>query len=133
MGKSELILDNKIEIFKQKLGSTHTTESRYFAQVNERESSKEKNAVLRFLPIISPRFIISQENSQRKMWDIFTLSLSVFNVWMIPFQMSFGPMIDMFYISLYLDGIIDVIFLFDTIVMFFTSYMTKDGKEIYDS
>jgi hypothetical protein len=67
------------------------------------------------------------------MWDIFTLVLSVFNVWMIPFEMSFGPMIDMYYVSLYLDSIIDVIFLVDTIVMFYTSFVTKEGKEIFDS
>ena len=42
-------------------------------------------------------------------------------------------MIDMYYISLYLDAVIDIIFLIDTIAMFFTSYATKDGQFIYNS
>lgn len=47
--------------------------------------------------------------------------------------MSFGPMTNAYYVVLYLDSFIDIVFLIDTIVMFFTSFIKKDGSEVIDS
>lgn len=67
------------------------------------------------------------------MWEIFTVSISIYNVVMIPLEISFGPNLLLYELAFIFDQFIDIVFLFDLIIMFFTSYVDQIGAEITDS
>lgn len=56
--------------------------------------------------------------------------LFVLNVTQIPLTMSFGKFINFYTLSVILDDTIDIIFLFDIIVMFFSISTDKRGEKI---
>lgn len=74
--------------------------------------------------------MIDEENPYRKMWDLFTVCLSVINVTLIPFTMSFGKFADNHQLINAIEEIIDLMFLIDILVMFFTTTTNKHGHRI---
>lgn len=58
--------------------------------------------------------------------------MSIYNAFEIPFEFSFGISYDFMFICWLIDYTLDCIFLFDSILMFFTSYLDNRGSEIRD-
>jgi hypothetical protein len=77
-------------------------------------------------------FIISYKNPYRQAWDGFVLFLSVWNSIYVPIEISFSEEAWVSKLS-EIDIIIDGVFIFDILVMFFTSYQDTQGREIKDN
>lgn len=56
--------------------------------------------------------------------------LSIYNALMIPHQFSFALPFEFLRINSYLDLTIDILFLLDNLLMFFTSFQNQHGTEI---
>jgi len=76
--------------------------------------------------------IISFRNPVRLAWDVIPMSLSVYNAMIIPFDFSFGLPIFFLDINYKIDIVLDVLFLLDNVLMFFTSFVNKYGIEVFD-
>ena len=68
----------------------------------------------------------------KNMWDVTVLVLAVWNAFVIPFDIAFTIDRNDTWVKL-LDLGVDIVFLIDIILMFFTSYVNKFGKEIKNS
>ena len=72
---------------------------------------------------MNEKYIISYKNYYRGIWDGFVLVLSVWNAFFIPLDISFKEELGQFFELIHnLELFIDLCFVIDIIVMFFTSY-----------
>lgn len=76
--------------------------------------------------------IISHKNVFKEVWDVFIIVLAIYNSMVIPLEMSFDLPIFQSLSYQIVDNLLDLIFLADIILTFFTSYISKKGKEIKD-
>ena len=81
---------------------------------------------------VPPQFIISYKNQVKKWWDILVLVLAVWNAFFMPFDYAFVIPDTVVFVRTF-DLLVDVIFCFDIILMFLTTYLSKDGQEISDN
>lgn len=58
--------------------------------------------------------------------------LSAYNALMIPIDFSIGMHYEFLQMNLYIDMVLDIMFLIDNILMFFTSFQNSKGQEITD-
>lgn len=56
--------------------------------------------------------------------------LSLYNALIIPFDISFGVPFSLMQFNSFADLVLDVVFLIDNILMFFTSYFNQFGIEV---
>lgn len=75
----------------------------------------------------------SYKSSFKKNWDMFIVFLAIYNSLMIPFDQAFKPPFLSYIGFIIFDNIVDLLFVFDVILMFFTSVLTDSGSESYDS
>lgn len=66
--------------------------------------------------------IISYKTQSRRYWDLIPMTLSVYNALIIPFEISFGLVLIQTEVIDRIDLFIDIIFIIDLVLMFFTSY-----------
>lgn len=79
---------------------------------------------------IKKKLIISFKSRVKRAWDILTLALSIFNAFMIPYELSYGSFLNLDIIIERLDLMIDIVFFIDFILMFFTTQQDNRGYEI---
>lgn len=77
--------------------------------------------------------MISFKSVSKDRWDKFILILAIQNSFIIPIDLAFGPEFTKGFKFKVFDGIVDILFLVDMILMFMTSYQDSRGKEIKDS
>ena len=79
-----------------------------------------------------PYLIVSCKNLIRQRWDLIPMVLSVYNAFLIPFDISFG--LPDFYLSAdrNIEIALDILFFIDNSLMFFTSFINKYGVEVVD-
>ena len=65
-------------------------------------------------------------------WDIFVMILAIYNSVTIPVHLAYGDELTIFNIP-FLDKFAEIVFIFDMLVTFFTSYIDKNGKVILNS
>ena len=82
---------------------------------------------------IPQKYIIDYTNSRKRKFDVVILFMAVFNSFVIPIEISFNPkeLEHPAYVSV--AAIIDLFFILDIVLMFFTSYQDKKGKQIKNS
>lgn len=66
------------------------------------------------------------------MWDVVPMILSCYNAIMIPLYFSFGLDYEMQMFNLKFDFALDILFIVDNILMFFTSFENRQGQEVKD-
>ena len=77
--------------------------------------------------------MIKGNGSCKKNWNLFVITLAVYNSVSIPLQLSFAPIFFENATGKLLDSTIDLIFLIDVIGNFRTTYLDiENGKEILD-
>lgn len=77
--------------------------------------------------------IVSCRHPLRQAWDLIPMVLSIYNAFMIPFVMSFSLPLNLMETITDIELFLDFLFLFDNLLMFFTSFINKHGVEIKDS
>ena len=77
--------------------------------------------------------MISFKSVSKDRWDKIILILAIQNSFIIPIDLAFGPEFTNGFKFQVFDGIVDILFLVDMILMFMTSYQDSRGKEIKDS
>jgi len=82
---------------------------------------------------IPKKWVISYRSELKKKWDIAIIFLAIFNSFEIPVQQSFNPLFFQGFFFLVGDTIIDLCFVADITVMFFTSTLDKRGRESKNS
>ena len=75
---------------------------------------------------------MSYDSHFKAIWDIFVLILAIYNSFIVPFEFAFISKHERAEENV-LDIIIDVIFFVDLILSFFTSAITRQGIETFDS
>ena len=81
---------------------------------------------------IPRRYMISYKSKNKNRWDLLILLFAVYNSLMIPFEQAFKSEYFENAIVKALDNIIDIVFIFDLLLMFCTSVINKKGFESYD-
>lgn len=67
--------------------------------------------------------ITSCKNNTRLRWDMFIMILSVYNAFLIPFQISFGIADIYLNANNFMENALDIFFLVDNVLMFLTTYI----------
>lgn len=81
---------------------------------------------------MSKKCIVSYKNPIRSSWDAVPMLLSVYNALIIPFEFSFALPYEFLKINQQIDICLDILFLIDNLLMFFTSFQSKYGYEVFD-
>lgn len=79
---------------------------------------------------ISSNWLISFKSTYKVVWDYLVLILAIYNSLMIPFEQAFPNDYTKSTFSEYLDMAIDIVFVIDIGLMFFTTRLNKKGKEV---
>jgi hypothetical protein len=74
--------------------------------------------------------LISRQNYYRKRWDIIPIICSIYNAILIPYEFSFGALITNVVLKEVIDSMIDILFVLDMYLSFFTTAQHKKGYEI---
>lgn len=69
-----------------------------------------------------PEYMVSFNETYRHRWDVFVIILTIYNCFYIPFEISFEPLV--IWVIEVINSLIDLIFYFDIILQFRTTYMT---------
>lgn len=102
----------------------------YYGEENQKP--RKKSSLWKILSLKGDRFLISLKSERKQRWDYFVLVLALYNSFTIPLEQAYSPNFLKSSFSSMLDVLIDVLFLVDIILMFFTSYINKRGKETFD-
>lgn len=65
-------------------------------------------------------------------WDIFVMCLAILNSFMIPFEQAFKPEYDKTIVKYVIDLMVDMVFLVDIIISFFTSFRDNKFQEVFE-
>lgn len=82
---------------------------------------------------VNKKWIVSYRSFNKKVWDIGVLVLAVINGLLVPYEQSYRPeFVESPWFKI-LDLVIDLVFVADIILMFFTSILVvKTGQESFD-
>jgi hypothetical protein len=78
------------------------------------------------------RAVVSYRNNLRTLWEWIPIMLSIYNAILIPLEISFAVSYDFLQLNEKVNMVLDVLFLVDNILMFFTSYLDELGEEVWD-
>lgn len=92
--------------------------------------NNSKSCMFKFCKKMPKKWIISFKNKRRSQWDMIPMLLSIYNAFMIPYQIGIGLPMEFISINTFIDLFLDILFLIDNSLMFFTSFMTKHGVEV---
>lgn len=73
--------------------------------------------------ILENRYIVRDTVTGKKVWDIFIISLAIYNCFSIPFILAFRPQYSKNIANEVIENLIDITFFFDLIVNFCTTYI----------
>ena len=76
--------------------------------------------------------VFSFKNEYKELWDRYMMLLAVFNSLYLPFEMAKFQASDHTKFQTALDYFVDLCFLLDLVLMFFSSYKNKLGIEIWE-
>ena len=79
------------------------------------------------------KYIISFRNHQKEQWDKFILLMAIQNSFMVPIDLAFSPSLMAHPLYNIFDFLVDICFVVDIIMQFFTSFMNRMGAEVFDS
>lgn len=97
----------------------------------EKKKNRSFNAMKCFGRI--PKWmIISYKTRAKQTWNLVPMVLSTYNALIIPIEMSFGLPYEFLQLNTYIDIIVDLLFVLDNILVFFTSYQDRRGLEVKD-
>ena len=82
---------------------------------------------------VPSKYIISYKSDSKNNWDYFILVCAIYNSFQIPLSQAYNPYIFKRPAFTALDYIIDIAFLTDIILGFFTTVPDQRGKESWDS
>ena len=82
---------------------------------------------------IPKEYIISFKTKMKKRWDVMIMVLAIYNSFIIPYDIVFKPYFRDYWSFIGINYFIDIIFIFDLIVGFFTSFINNKGIESFDS
>ena len=82
--------------------------------------------------MVPKKKMISYKSLNKRIWDMVVLFLAVINGLLVPFEQSFRPEFVHTPLFIILDFGIDLVFVADIILMFYTSILTKKGQETFD-
>ena len=77
--------------------------------------------------------MISMKSKFKRSWDVFIIVCAIYNSFMVPFDFAFKSETEKNNHTPIADMVIDVLFFVDILLMFFTSTISRDGFETYDS
>jgi hypothetical protein len=92
----------------------------------------KKSLIVKIFGTIPKKFMVSYKNPMLKVWTLIPLLLAVYNAFVIPLKIGFGLSLQFLLINDKIDIVIDVFFIADNILKFFTSFQSKKGREIID-
>ena len=81
---------------------------------------------------ISKKWFIRYSSELLFKWDMFVIVLAIWNAIYIPFSIAFEPAVASNPVSVGFNFLIDFLFLIDIIVNFRTTFIDKEGIEVYD-
>ena len=82
---------------------------------------------------IPKKWIIPYKSKNKRYWDLGILALAIYKSFSVPMEQCFKPIEQIPMIMDILDFVIDLLWLADIIVGFFTTVVDKRGKESFDS
>ena len=77
-------------------------------------------------------FYISFRNKRKKQWNTFIIFLAIINGILVPLNISFEPPFIQTNLFKIINAIIDIFFVIDCILQFYTSFQNKYGEEVKD-
>ena len=102
-------------------------------EFKQQEHHHNKIKFCQFVYKIPKKYIISHKNETKEVWDFFILVLAVYNSFLVPYQFSFKP----YFLQSSADRLftlaVDLIFLSDLILGFFTTFQNNKGEEEFNS
>jgi hypothetical protein len=82
---------------------------------------------------VRPKYIFRLTDPGRVKWDLFVMSLAIWNCFSIPFVIAFKPKEADHPAMVTFDSLIDFLFIIDILICFRTSYLhASTGEEIMD-
>ena len=103
------------------------------AEKEEQLIDEEVDVVTKQESKIPEKYIVSYKNKTKLKWDYFVLVLAIWNAIVIPFDQAFEPYALREGSIVLLNFTIDLVFLVDIILGFFTSVIDSYGRETLDS
>ena len=98
----------------------------FYSKDMQKQRTLRKQSKLKNCCQLMPKWaIISYKNPLRSYWDFIPMALSAYNAFMIPVSFSFNLSFEFLQINDTIDSVLDYLFLFDNILMFFTSCQNK--------
>ena len=82
---------------------------------------------------IPVKYIISYKDIRKKRWNIFIMSLAIWNGFFIPFDFAFKPAFAEHWAVVMLTLFVDICFVTDLVLGFFTTFLDNRGLECFDS
>lgn len=81
-----------------------------------------------------PKWIIRESGKIRFYWDLVVISFAIYTSILTPFLLAFSPSWGENVAFIFIDWVINIVFIIDIGINFRTTYInTKTGKEIWDS
>ena len=84
---------------------------------------KEKKSILDFR--IPKKYIISYKDHRKTKWDVLIMALAIYSGFIIPLDFGFSPYFLQEPLGQFLNILIDILFLADLIIGFFTNFINK--------
>ena len=81
---------------------------------------------------IPQKYIVSYNSRNKYLWDTFILILATYNSYSLLYENVFFPLKKKSQAKVVLNLIIDLIYIFDILLMFLTSVIDRRGKENFD-
>ena len=79
------------------------------------------------------RYITRYNDSRRIKWDFAVIIFAIYNCGVIPFDIAFNPEITSTTAVVVFDYLVDVFFVMDILINFRTTFINKNGEEVYDT
>ena len=96
------------------------------------ESKRTKTLAHKICNQVPKKLIVSFKNKYRSTWELIPMTLSLYNAITIPLEFSYAINFWFLQANEIINVILDLLFLIDNILMFFTTYENKYGIEIWD-
>lgn len=96
-------------------------DNKHCNSVKVEKTKRKKGAIEKCCAKVPRKMIISFKNPFKAKWDLLPMLLSVYNAMLIPFQFSFGLPFWYLPVNNIIELVLDVVFLIDNILMFFTT------------
>ena len=115
---------------KDKLESLKEQQEMFKNHRDTTRHSYSRSCMFKFCERMPRKWIISYKNKRRAQWDLIPMMLSIYNAFLIPYQIGIGLPLHFNTANSFIDLFLDILFLIDNSLMFFTSFQSKHGLEV---